>query len=98
MPGNPREIITAAERRYPYPGQDRRSARRSRPAVLSNHGLARWELWLGRLGNDTVGHPRRAQRRRFDLFRRCHARQRLRRALVRRVKDRDGRGRVPSAR
>jgi hypothetical protein len=51
MPGNPRDMITAAETALSRAHRDRRSARRFWPATCPNDGLARRELrlrWLGK--------------------------------------------------
>jgi hypothetical protein len=79
MPGNPREILTMAERRFP--------ARIKIGVLPSGFGQRYTEIteWLdGNCGADNaVGHARRAQRCRFDLFPRRYSGERLRRPLVR---------------
>jgi hypothetical protein len=68
MPGNPREIVTMAERRFPV---------RIRIGVPpSGFGQRYTEIteWLDGncgadgLGNNTIRYARRAERRRLDLF------------------------------
>jgi hypothetical protein len=83
MPGNPREMITMAERTFPGSHQACHPTGRSRLAPYSNHWLARRELRRGRLGNDTFGNAPGAERRSVALLRGCNAGERVRCAVVR---------------
>jgi hypothetical protein len=68
MPGNPCDMITTAERRFPVrirvgvPQQ-------CRPTAYTNNRLPRRKLRCRRLGRDPIGDPRRAQRRDLALLR-----------------------------
>jgi len=97
MPGNPREIITMAERRFPVririavppDGLGRRHA--------SNNRLARRELWRRWLGDDAGRIARRDQRCGRHLLLRCGLSCGLRLSLVRRIEGRDKRRSIPGA-
>jgi hypothetical protein len=61
MPGNPREMITLAERRFPVRIRIGVPSEGSRRAAYSNNGLARRELRRGWVGHDGVRGARRAE-------------------------------------
>jgi hypothetical protein len=84
MPGNARDVIVLADRRFPVririgvpPGGVRPASRNDR--------VARRELRLRWLGNDTVRDARGVQRCGLDLLLGRYPRERLRYAVVCRV-------------
>jgi hypothetical protein len=58
MPGNPREMITSAERRFPVRIRIALPPNGLGPTAYPNHRLARRELRRGRVGHDTVENAR----------------------------------------
>src|SRR3981189_1598702 len=71
MPGNPRDVITVAERRFPVRIKVGVPTRRFRPTVFRNYGVPGGELRGRGMGNDTVRDARSAQRRCAYLLYRC---------------------------
>jgi len=61
MPGNPREMITAAERRFPVRIRIAVPPIGLGPAAHPNHRLARRELRGRRMGYDPLGNTRGAE-------------------------------------
>ena len=98
MPGNPHEMITMAERRFPI------RIRIAVPPGGLGQRYARMTAWLDEnCGAEgwTITAFRDAwsdQRRRFDLFPRHDTGRRVCSAVVRRVPGGDGGGRVSGAR
>jgi hypothetical protein len=92
MPGNPRDMIVSAERRFPV------RIRIGVPPGGFGQRYAEMTAWLDEkrrrwLGDDTVRDARGAQRCGVDLFPRRYLRERLRCEVVHRLQNRDGAGR-----
>ena len=94
MPGNPRDMIVSAERRFPVRIRIGVPPGGFLPALYRDNLLAGRKLRRRRLGNDTVRDARGAQRCGVDLFPRRHTRERLRCPVVCWLQNRDSGGRV----
>src|SRR5215813_11023829 len=98
MPGNPRELITTAERRFPV------RIRIAVPPAGLGQRYTQITAWLEencggrRVGYHAFGNAWRAERCRLDLLRRCDAGERVCFPMVCRGEGRDSRRRVPGAR
>jgi len=88
MPGNPREMITMAERRFPVRIRVGVPAAGFGTRHTQMTRLARRELRLRWLGDDAVGDARGRERCRVDLFPRRQTRECVCRPVVRRAPKR----------